>query len=529
MAQGVVCFGAKARGETPVTERPEQPAPDRAHRGAQAAVARVVRNTGLRAAAELTGKVLTLGVLAALARADGAGALGILIFGLAWAEVASLPVDMGFDRHLQRLIVRDRTWIDRGFFNVLRMKSVRAIVVVPASFGLLFALGYNGTTAVVVAATTVTYLAESVRWTTFGVFTAFERGDLVAATLLAQRIGSGLLGVGALIAGWGVVGVALAYAVAALLGSGFAYGLLSARVARPQVMFPREPRQRLKKGSVPFAAQEYLSAGIARVDTILLSLLTTNAVVGIYGGAYRLFESTVFISVSLLGAVSAMFTYLDDHSDPTVGAAFGRAIKLSFALLLPCTLVMVVLPGELLELFFGSGFDGGEQALRTLAPAVVLLGMVMLSGSLIASRLDPRILLRRFAVGFAVNIVANLALIPPYEETGAAIAMLITEITLAAMLMPLAIAEVGRPSLPGTFGSALIAGGVMSLALVLFSGTPAMALVIGGVLYAATFLVVERRVAPRDLAAMGALLRGRGAAGSRAERGSAADARKASG
>ena len=53
-----------------------------------------------------------------------------------------------------------------------------------------------------------------------------------------------------------------------------------------------------------------------RADVLLLAALASDAVVGIYGSAYRLFEATTFIDVALAGAFTAMYTYLGHDTTP---------------------------------------------------------------------------------------------------------------------------------------------------------------------------------------------------------------------
>jgi O-antigen/teichoic acid export membrane protein len=349
-----------------------------------------------------------------------------------------------------------------------------------------------------------------VRWTIWAVFIALERGDLVAGTLLTERFASGGLGLLALLLGTGTLGVAVAFAIAAVLAAVVGFVLLVRNVAWPARERPLEPRKTLSAGSLPFAAQDYLTAGIARADAILISLMATEFAVGLYGSAYRLLEATLFIPASILGAMSAMFTYLDDSSEPTVGGAFARAIKLTVVLLLPAAVVFAVLPGPILQVLFGDGVEDADTALRVLAPVTVLMGMVMLCGSLIASRLSPRVLLRGFVMGLVVNVVANVALIPSLEETGAAISMAITELVLLAILLPIASRAVGRAPILATIGSAVMAGVVMAGVLAALSAAPALAIALGSVSYVVVFLVAERLFAPADLAAIVAMLRRRG-------------------
>ena len=426
---------------------------------------RVARNTAIRAAAELVGKFATLALMAALARKEGAAALGLFVFALAWSELASTPIDMGFDRHFLRLVARDKAQMAGAFYNVLALKLARAIPLVAISWTLVWALGYEGEERATVYLLTVTYLLESVRWTLFSIFTGHERADLIGRVLVTQRLLSGSVGLVAVLLGYGIVGVAVVYVVAAAVAVALGFWLLRGSIGIPPFALPEGPRAELRRQSLAFGAQEVLSAGIARVDAVLLAVIATSTVVGLYGAAYRLLEATIFLSTALLGAFTAMFAYLDEHSEPTIQAVFSRALKLSYLLLLPCAIPLAVLPGPILELFFGDEFGPGADALRLLAPTVVVLGNVLLTGSLIASRLDPKVLLRCFIVAFAVNLVVNLALIPPLGAAGAALGMLLTEIVLAVIMLRLATRAVGRPPLLESFGAASIAGAAMALVM----------------------------------------------------------------
>ena len=54
--------------------------------------------------------------------------------------------------------------------------------------------------------------------------------------------------------------------------------------------------------SLPFGLQDLFSVMLFRLDTVILSLMATQAAVGRYGAAYRLFEATLFITYALMGA-----------------------------------------------------------------------------------------------------------------------------------------------------------------------------------------------------------------------------------
>ncbi len=477
--------------------------------GARGAASRVMRNTGVRALGELVGKFASLALMAVLARNVGPEGLAVLVFALAWCELATAPIEMGFDRYFLRRVARDRAELERSYFNVITLKLSRAVPVVAASWLLVWALGYDSETLTAVFILTGAFLLDSFSFTTFSAFNAVERGDLVGLTLAVQRILSGCVGLTLVLLGYGVIAVTLAYLGASVIAMVLALAMLARHVERPRAIRPPGPRRELRRQSVPYAAQEVFSAGIARLDAVLLSLLAVQSVVGLYGAAYRLLEATLFIPTALQGAFAAMFTYLRPDSEPTIRAVFGRSIKLVLALLTPCAVPLAVLPAPILELFFGPEFRDAADALRLLAPSVILIGIVLLSASLIVSRLDPRVLVWYFAVAFALNVALNLALIPVLDEAGAALAMLITEVAFAAVALRLSSREVGGMDVKETLAAPLVAGTAMAGTMLLLSGTLVLALAAGAVVYVVVFAAVERKVARADFDFMAEMVRGR--------------------
>jgi O-antigen/teichoic acid export membrane protein len=309
-----------------------------------------------------------------------------------------------------------------------------------------------------------------------------------------------------LISGLGVVAVAVAYAAGSALGFVVSMALLARRIGMPARILPPGPRRELRRQSVPFAAQELMSAGVARVDALILSALATQAIVGYYGAAYRLLEATLFLSVALQGAFAAMFTYLSDRTEPSINAVVQRSLKLLLALLTPWAVVLGVLAEPLVELLFGEGFEAAVTPLRLLAFTVVPLGIAMLMWTLMTSRREPRVLLVYSAATFTLNIALNLVLIPLFDADGAALAMLLTYGVAALIMVRLAIQTAGPLQARQTVGAALSAGAAM--AVVAFALEPWLFLALPACLtvYVGVFVAVERKLAPADFDFIRAML-----------------------
>ena len=283
--------------------------------------ARAARNTAVRAIAEVAGKLASLVLFAALARAVGQSHLGVFVFAFAWVQIATTPIALGVDRYLLRQVARDRSRTDE-LVNVLALKLALALPIVALSFAALALLGYGGEARAAVYVLTPGLLMDSLARTLYSVFNAHERGDLLSLCLVVQRIGAAALGLGVLAAGYGVVAVAGTYTAGTALGLALAAVLLRRSIRVRVGGVTARAWRSLTAASLPFAAQDVFGVLLARLDAVLLSLIAVEAAVGRYGAAYRLFEATFFIASSIHGAVAAMYTYLTRDSEPAIHNVF---------------------------------------------------------------------------------------------------------------------------------------------------------------------------------------------------------------
>jgi O-antigen/teichoic acid export membrane protein len=465
---------------------------------AGAAGQRAARNTAARALGEIAGKLASLAVFIALARTVGEAELGDFVLALAWVEVAMIPIALGSERYILHEVARDRTRVHELLYNGIALKLTRAVPITVVSFALLEVLDYSSQTRQAVYILTVGVLMDSFMHTLSSIFNAFERGTLVATTIVVQRTTAAALGLAALAAGGGIVEVSVTYTIGTT--TGFALGLVLMRrtVGLPAPRIARDVRARLARASRGYGIQDILGVLLAKLDAVLLSLLASAAAVGRYGTAYRLLESTFFLTIAVLGAFAAMFTYLDRDSEPSVQTVFERAVKLELALLVPCAVGFGLLAEPVVRLLFGAEFENAAVPLRLLAPAIVCLGIVTIASSLLIARGRLPLLLRVGAVAVVLNIGLNLALIPSLDDAGAATAMLITAVALAAVVLERAVAAVGGVPWRRMLAAPLAAGAAMALPLALLPW-PAAALAAGLAAYAGAYVVVERAISPTDL------------------------------
>jgi O-antigen/teichoic acid export membrane protein len=465
-----------------------------------------MKNTTVRAAGEIVGKVAKFLLFAVLARAVGESDVGAFVFAFAFLQIATIPIALGCDPYMLREIARDKSASDRLFWNVVALKLTTAAPVLAIAFGVLLAVADSSTTRWTVIALAPGILTDLVAKTLHSEFNARERGTLLAVSLVVQRVVTAVIAIAALALGAGVIAVAALYSAGALIGLATGAVLLVRNVGVPRWQVSVRSWRGLTSRSWPFALQDLFGTLLFKLDAVLLAALATEAAVGRYGAAYRLLESTLFIAWALNGAFAAMYAYLRRDSAPSIGAVFQRSVKAGLVLLTPVAVAFGLLAEPIMRLAFGADFADGAPALRLLAPVVVLLGVVTLCTSLIVSRLDPRTMVKLSAAMVALNVALNLALIPELEESGAATAMLVTEAMFVLLAMRVAVQEVGGINWRSMLGAPALAGVAMAAVLLALGSLPALALVAGTIVYAGVYLAVERTFSPDDLAFLRATL-----------------------
>ena len=231
---------------------------------------RAARNTAARAIGEILGKFSSLFLFAVLAHKLGDDGLGAFLLALAWGEVGMTPVGLGIDQYMLRAIAADKSRVDQLFANALYLKVARGVPVVLGTIVLVQLLHYSPETRASVSILTVGLFLDTLARTPQNVFIAFERGEIVASTIIAQRCFSAVAGVAVLLAGYGVVAVAITWSVAAAVRLLLSLALQERRIGPLRRDFQPNARRELRKRSLAFTSQDLFGLVLARADILIL-------------------------------------------------------------------------------------------------------------------------------------------------------------------------------------------------------------------------------------------------------------------
>lgn len=477
------------------------------HDSTRAQTGRLLRNVASRTVAELGAKVSTVVLFTVMAHKLGDEGVGVFVFALSVSALATTLADFGQDKVVVREVARDHDALVGYYANTMAVRIVVGLPLLLVAILVVPRLGYDGEAQLALLLVGAGVLVDFLANTTFAVFQAYERVGYLSAVLLVERWLLAVGGIAALLLGAGVVTVSAIFLLSSFVAVAMAQ-LLLRRVVRVRLVVDVRAWLPLMKASAPLGLAGLFGTILFRIDTAMLGVYEAADVVGNYGVAYRLFETTLFVSWSVNTAFYPVFSRLAAGSE-RLGRTFEQAVKLAMSAVLPVAVGLAVLAEPLVQVAFGSDFDRAPRAVLLLAPAVAFYPISYLGGYLAVSQNRERLLTALYGGVALVNVLLNLVLIPRFSLSGAAVSTAIAEGLAAIGAVLIARRLLGSidwvRALGGPVTAVAFAGGAMWL----LRGQLVAAIVVGAAVYVGLLMAVERRRHPDDLASVIDVVRGR--------------------
>lgn len=468
--------------------------------GAGVVARRTARIAATRGTAEILGKVATLAWTVAAARLLTQTEFGGFSFALSLMMLISALPAWGFDALLIRRGSAEPEALSRLHTEATVWKTALALPVfaIAGSVAALFRPTVEAT--VVLALVLVAGLPELWNHTARSSSAVRQRPFDVSMALVFQRVVTAAIIVVVLAAGGGVVGIAAGFLAGSILGwLAHVWALRRLRVRVRWRYVTADGLRRGISGTLFIGASAIILVLLFRVDIVFLAVLKGDREVALYTAAFRLMETVLFITWAINQAILPVMSA--SSSVERIRKGFEKGVALAAFVYLPFAAVCLVEPERVLSLLFGTGYaEPSAPMLMWLAPTPVLFAGGMFASSVLLARGRSGVTLVAATVAAVGNVAMNLALIPHYGGTGAAVAT-----TSSYLLNLLVLTSVGgrsgvplrpiRPLLEAGAASVVAAGALLILSAPLLVELGAAAAV-----YLMVWALLARQFAPDQLA-----------------------------
>lgn len=173
------------------------------------------------------------------------------------------------------------------------------------------------------------------------------------------------------------------------------------------------------------------------LDTVMLEYFHGEIYVGYYSNAVKVVRMTYTVVIALVAVFYPRISlYYKQKEQKACNALLSRGIQILLLLALPCAVGLVLTSGHVVPLLFGDAFMPTVATLRILSILVLVFSVAYFLGHIVltATGMERKILLASIA-GAVMNTVANLLLIPGFKQNGAAVASVLSEITVTVILL----------------------------------------------------------------------------------------------
>jgi len=183
------------------------------------------------------------------------------------------------------------------------------------------------------------------------------------------------------------------------------------------------------KEALPFGLAAVFVTIFYWVDSVMLSLMKGDAVVGWYNASYRMVLALLFIPSAFIAAIYPVMSKFYVTTRDSLRLPFEKSFKYMAMLGVPIGLGTTLLAQRFILLIFGAEYANSILALQILVWSSVFIFMDQPLGNLLNSINKQLILTKVTGICVGVNVVLNLILIPKYSLIGASIATVLTQFT----------------------------------------------------------------------------------------------------
>lgn len=257
--------------------------------------------------------------------------------------------------------------------------------------------------------------------------------------------------------------------------------------------------KRFLRESLPLGISVIVTFAYFKLDTILLSVLKTNAEVGIYNAAYKVIENLTFFPSMIVGLMLPLMSRHIFTDKKEFERISNETFKVFLILVVPLAIGALFLSNQIIALIGGSGFAESANVLRILIFALVFIFFGNFFNNILIAASQQKKLMYALSACAVFNISSNLLIIPRFSYTGAAITSVATEMLVVILTMLLTAKYVKYIPKTNHFFKILLCGAGMGLFLFLFRETNFFLLVIGGAIIYSLLLWLTRIITPKEL------------------------------
>ena len=416
---------------------------------------RLLRNTGLSVVGSVVGRLASSVFFILISRSYGVEVSGTFSIALSYYYLGSRLSFWGLDHLLTREVARAPAELDRYLSNFLPLRAALGALSLSVVGLIILRSGYDGETKALILIVALSIWFESIGNLCQAVFVAFEELEYLA--LIAVVVGGGKLLLAILLRNSGILVLAGAFSASNLVGMLIGLWLALRRSRFALSHFDWRTSLVQLRIALPFFFIATFFILDNRTDVILLSALSPKYEIGLYSAAVAVIAALSMIPQGFRTSIYPLLARYQASSQTATLKLYTSASKYLFVFSLPVAVGVTVLAEDVIRVLYGPSFAEAAGLLQVAVWSFFTYSMTVLNSRMLIVH-DQQRKLSLFLLGSSlVTIAANVLLVPRIGILGAAIAKVMSSVTLWLLGHRAVAAIAGPTNLWGSAWRAVVA------------------------------------------------------------------------
>jgi O-antigen/teichoic acid export membrane protein len=363
----------------------------------------------------------------------GAEGFGTISLALSLTGIFVILADMGLGSLMIREIAQDKSLTDKYISNILLMKILLTFLMIGAIALTVNLKGDSELVKIVIYLITLSTIVNVFNGVFISIFQANEKVEYLAINIILNSV---LMITGTIIGityQLNILYFASIYIIANIIGLVYSINVYVWKFSLPKIDIDLNFWKPTLLEAWPFGFTALFATIYFYIDSVILSFMVNNEVVGWYNAAYRLIIVLLFIPTVLNVVIFPVMSQLYKSSKDSLKFAYEKYFQYMVMIGIPIGVGVTLLANKIILLIFGAAYTNSIIALQILVWAAVIIFISGAFARLLEASNKQLTLTKITAICAVINIVLNLLLIPKFTYIAASATTVLTE--LLAFLM----------------------------------------------------------------------------------------------
>ncbi len=388
---------------------------------------KIAHSTMIQFSGKIVGTFLGVLTIAIMARYLGQIGFGQYSTITAYLQFFAILVDMGLSVAVLRLISDPQNNQQETFNNLFTLRFFSALIFLGIAPLVVIFFPYDNLVKIGIAVTTASFFFSALNQI---LISLYQKELKMVAVTIAEIVGRAILLVLTAIfayLNYGLLAIMGAVVLGSLINFLINY-IFALRYVKIKFTFNWPEWKKILKVTWPLALCIAFNLVYFKADTLILSLVRTQAEVGIYNAPYRVLEILVNFIFMFMGIVMPLLTvYWTTKNLEKFKEFFQKIFDLLLIVTVPMTFGTFFVAGKLMTLIAGPDFAVSGDILKILIIATAIIFINSIYGYTIVVLDKQTQMVKFYIINAIVALAGYIITIPIYGYWGAAVFTIISE------------------------------------------------------------------------------------------------------